>query len=220
MILNPFLLFLVRSGITIPIGMITWLSSIIFFDQTFFPSVVYAMIAGTGAYLLTNGVIQHRFLKKHHLTRKEYKFIYKQLKEAKTKITRLNKAVLSIRHFSSIKQRIDLIRVTRKIYHLTKQTPKRFYRAEKFYYSHLDSVVEISEKYALLSAQPKKSHDLQITLRETRKTLEQLAKSIEDDLHILLTDDIDDLHFELDVIRHTTFKKKDDNLFDESRRLK
>ncbi|MFT8320577.1 MAG: 5-bromo-4-chloroindolyl phosphate hydrolysis family protein [Bacillus sp. (in: firmicutes)] len=218
--LNPVLLFLVRSGVTVPTGIITWFSSILFFDQTFFPAVIYAIIAGTAAYLLTDGVVHHRFLKKQGLTRKEYKFIDKQLKEAKTKITRLNRAVFAVRHFSSIKQRVDLMRVTRKIYRLTTQVPKRFYRAEKFYYSHLDSVVEITEKYALLSAQPKKNRELQVTLRETRNTLEQLTKSIEEDLHELLIDDIDDLNFELDVVKHTTLKKKDSSLFDESRRLK
>jgi 5-bromo-4-chloroindolyl phosphate hydrolysis protein len=218
--MNPFLLFLIRSGITIPAGVLTWFSSIIFFDQTFFPSVIYAVITGSSAYVITNGVIQHRFLKKQDVTRKEYKYINKELKDAKIKIARLNKAVFAVRQFSSLKQRIDLIRVTRKIYRLTKQVPKRFYRAEKFYYSHLDSVVEITEKYALLSAQPKKNRDLQLTLRETRNTLEQLTKSIEEDLHHILIDDIDDLQFELDVVKHTNFKKKDDNLLDESRKLK
>ncbi|WP_445489761.1 5-bromo-4-chloroindolyl phosphate hydrolysis family protein [Niallia sp. 03133] len=218
--MNPFSLFLIRSGITIPAGVLTWFSSILFLDQTFFPSVLYAIVVGSAAYFITDGVIKHRFLKKQDLTRKEYKYINKELKGAKIKIARLNRAVFAVRHFSSLKQRIDLIRVTRKIYRLTKQEPKRFYHAEKFYYSHLDSIVEITEKYALLSTHPKKNRELQLTLRDTRNTLEQLTKSIEEDLHEILTDDIDDLHFELDVVKHTTFKKKDDNLFDESRNLK
>lgn len=218
--MNPFLQFLIRSGITIPIGALTWFGSLIFFEQSFFAAVAYGILAGAGTYFITDGVMQHQFLKKHGLTRKEYKFINRHLREAKMKIHRLNKAVFAIRHFPSIKQRIDLMRVTKKVYRLTQQEPKRFYRADKFYYSHLDSVVEIAEKYALLSAQPKKNHELQSTLRQTRATLEQLTKTLEQDLHEILTDDIDDLHFELEVVKHISEKNKDDELIDESRRWK
>ncbi|PKG23068.1 5-bromo-4-chloroindolyl phosphate hydrolysis family protein [Niallia nealsonii] len=218
--MNPFLKFLVRSGVTIPIGALTWFSSLLILEQSFIASVIYGVLAGTGTYFISDGVMQHQFLKKHGLTRKEFKFINKHLKEAKTKIHRLNKAVFAIRHFPSIKQRIDLMRVTKKVYRLTQQEPKRFYRADKFYYSHLDSVMEIAEKYALLSSQPKKNHELQSTLRQTRAALEQLTKTIEQDLHEILTDDIDDLHFELEVVKHTSQKNKDDELIDESRRLK
>ncbi len=219
--MNSILLFLIRTGVALPAGIITWFVSMFAFDQGFFLSVVYAAVLGTTAYFTADGITSHRFLKKHALTRKEYKFIQKQLKEANSKIIRLNRAMFQIRHLSSIKKRIDFIRVTKKIYRLTKQEPKRFYKAEKFYYSHLDSAVEIAEKYALLSAQPKKSYDLQETLSETRNTLEKLSLTLEEDLHEILADDIDDLHFEIDVVRHTLDNKKLDNKpLDESRRLK
>ncbi|MCM3217909.1 5-bromo-4-chloroindolyl phosphate hydrolysis family protein [Niallia taxi] len=219
--MNSFLLFLIRTGVSLPTGVITWFICMFAFNQDFFMSVVYAVAIGTAAYFITDGVASHRFLKKHALTRKEYKFIQKQLKEANGKIMRLNKAMFQIRHFPSIKKRIDFIRVTKKIYRLTKQEPKRFYKAEKFYYAHLDSAVEIAEKYALLSAQPKKNYDLQETLSETRNTLEKLSFTLEEDLHEILSDDIDDLHFEMDVVRHTIDQKKLDNKpIDESRRLK
>jgi len=219
--LNSFLLFLIRTGVALPTGILTWFVSMFAFNQGFFLSVIYAVGLGTAAYFLADGISSHRFLKKHALTRKEYKFIQKQLKEANSKISRLNRAMLQIRHLPSIKKRIDFIRVTKKIYRLTKQEPKRFYKAEKFYYSHLDSAVEIAEKYALLSAQPKKNYDLQETLTETRITLEKLSFTLEEDLHEILADDIDDLHFEMDVVRHTLDSKKLDNKpIDESRRLK
>lgn len=219
-ILNSFMHFLTRTGVTLPTGAVTWVVSLIAFDQTFMMSVIYALLSGTTAYLLTGGIMQHKFLKKHALTRKEYKFIQKQLKEANGKINRLNRTIYKIRHFSSIKQRIELMRMTKKIYRLTQQDPKRFYLGEQFYYSHLDSVVEIAEKYALLSAQPKKNRELQATLTETRNTLSQLSKTIEEDLHKIVSDDIDDLHFELDVVKHTTNKNKDKELIDESRKWK
>ena len=218
--MNSFLHFLVRTGISLPIGGLTWLVSLFGFDQTFLLSVVYGVGASAVSYFISDGVIKHQVMTRQGLSRKEYKFIQSELKVANEKISRLNKHVFSIRHFSSFKQRIDLMRVTKKIYRLTKEEPRRFYKADKFYYSHLDSLVEISQKYALLSSQPRKNRALQATLNDTRRTLEQLGRTIEDDLHEILSDDIDDLHFELDVVKHTSLKKKDSEMIEESRRPK
>lgn len=218
--MNSFLMFLVRSGISLPIGGLTWLVSLFGFDQSFLLSVVYGVGATAASYYISDGVMKHRVMTRQGLPRKEYKFIQSELKVANEKISRLNKHVFSIRHFPSFKQRIDLMRVTKKIYRLTKEEPRRFYKAEKFYYSHLDSLVEISQKYALLSSQPKKNRALQATLNDTRRTLEQLGRTIEDDLHDILSDDIDDLHFELDVVKHTSRKKDDNEMLEESRRPK
>ncbi|KAB7664883.1 5-bromo-4-chloroindolyl phosphate hydrolysis family protein [Bacillus sp. B1-b2] len=217
--MNTFLMILVRTGIALPIGGLTWIVSLLGYDVSFPLSVVYGLGASTASYFITDGIIKHQVQTRQGLSRKEYKFIQSELKTANEKISRLNKYVFSIRHFSSFKQRIDLMRVTKKIYRLTKEEPRRFYKAEKFYYSHLDSLVEISEKYAMLSAQPRKNKALQATLNETRRTLDQLSRTVEDDLHDILSDDIDDLHFELDVVKHIS-KKDDSETLDEGRRPK
>ena len=154
------------------------------------------------------------------MTRKEYQFIKKNIDDAKRKISRLHKALFSIRHIPSLKQRMELMRTTRKIYRLTKKEPKRFYKAEQFYFSHLDSAVELSEKYVFLSAQPKKTYELDQSLYETRRTLEQLTSMVEEDLYKVISDDIDQLNFEIDVAKHTIKTKKDSQIIDESRRLK
>ncbi|MDA6131605.1 5-bromo-4-chloroindolyl phosphate hydrolysis family protein, partial [Escherichia coli] len=75
-----------------------------------------------------------------------------------------HKAMFSIRHFPTLKQRMEFMRVTRRIYRLTRSEPKRFYPAEKFYFSHLDSAVELAEKYVFLSSQPRKSRELDQSL--------------------------------------------------------
>lgn len=115
---------------------------------------------------------------------------------------------------------MEFIRITRKIYILTKKEPKRFYKAERFYFSHLDSAVELAEKYVFLSLQPKKDRELENSLFETRRTLEELKTSIENDLYQVLSDDIDQLHFELDVAKHSIRKINESQLHEEGRRLK
>ncbi len=145
-------------------------------------------------------------LKKHRLTRKEYAYIKENLEEAKGKIIRLRRALFRSKSIQMLKQNAEILRITRRIYLLTKQEPKRFYQAERFYYQTLDSVVELTEKYALLSSQPRKNKDLSMSLSETRMTLAELSRRLEEDLHELMKEDIDDLHFELDMAKHSLRK--------------
>jgi 5-bromo-4-chloroindolyl phosphate hydrolysis protein len=154
------------------------------------------------------------------LTRKEYQYIKKNLIEAKPKIWRVQKALISVRHISSFKQRKEMIKMIRKIYNLTKKEPKRFYQAEQFYYSHLDSAMELAEKYVFLAQQPKKNRELELSLTETRKTLKELTNTIEKDLYKVIADDIDNLNFELDVAKQSIKTRKESQVIDESRRLK
>lgn len=218
--MNMFLIFLIRTLITIPTAVTVWLLSFFAFDQTFWLSGAIGLGGGILVYIFSGMRLKTRFLKKHQLTRKEYQYIKKNLVEAKQKIGRLHKALLSIRHFPSLKQRVEFVRVTRKIYRLTKNEPKRFYQAERFYFSHLDSALELSEKYVFLSAQPKKTYELDQSLNETRHTLTELIHLVEEDLYEVIADDIDNLNFEIDVAKHSIKTIKDSRIHDESRRLK
>ncbi|WP_170006043.1 5-bromo-4-chloroindolyl phosphate hydrolysis family protein [Bacillus fonticola] len=218
--MNPFLAFVVRGLIAIPVSGIVWLVSIFGFDQSFLLSGAIGTGAGLLVFWASGAVLKHRFLKRHGLTRREYQYIKKNLDEAKTKISRLHKALFSIRHIPSLKQRVWFMRVTRKIYMLTKKEPKRFYLAERFYFSHLDSAVELAEKYVFLAAQPVKNRELDLSLIETRRMLDELTVQVEKDLHQMISGDIDQLHFEMDVAKHSMKGMKDSRNHDESRRLK
>ncbi len=214
--MNPFLAFLARMLIAIPAASTAWLVSFFAFDQTFLLSTAIAGGGGLLTYGTSSVYFKYRFLKKHRLSRKEFQYIDKNLHEAKRKIYRLHKTLLSIRHISSLTQRIELSRLTRKIYGLTKKEPKRFYQAERFYFSHLDSAVELTEKYVFLSAQPKRNLEMEQALTETRRTLEELNHLIEEDLYQVISDDLDQLHFEIDVAKHSI--QQESQLNNESRK--
>lgn len=199
--MNSMLSFFLRLFLAIPTATLAWLISFIAYDQTFWTSIGISIGGGIAAYGLSAAYSKHRFLKKHSLSRKEYNYIAKNLDEAKRKIFRLNKALLSIRHIPSFTQRIQLMRVTRKIHSMTKKEPRRFYLAESFYFSHLDSALELSEKYLVLASQPSRNPEMEQTLEDTRRTLDDLNQLIEKDLYQMLSKDMDHLQFELDVAK-------------------
>ncbi|MFD1739799.1 5-bromo-4-chloroindolyl phosphate hydrolysis family protein [Bacillus salitolerans] len=213
--MNSIFVFLVKLMMTIPIMFITWLVLFIGYDQTFLASSGIAVGGGVILFGLLSGMLHSRYLKKNGLTRKEFNYIKKNLQEAKKKIARLQRSVISIRHITTLKQRIDLLRVVRKIYSLSKAEPKRFYKAERFFYSHLDSALELTEKYVFLSSQPKKTLEVQAALVDTRTTLDELIESIEKDLYYMLSNDIEQLHFELDVAKHSIGQIKNSQSLEE-----
>ena len=201
--MRHFFEFILRSAAGVSTTILVWLTSFFAFDQTVLASLLIGFLGGTGVYLLLGWILNKQYLKENGITRREYKYIRNNLKEAKEKINRLQKAILRMRNFSDMKQNYEVIKLVNKIYSTTKKEPKRFFKAEKFYFTNLDSIVEITEKYALLHSQPAKTPELKISLKETRLTIDKLTDSLENDLYRVLEEDIDDLQFELDVAKKT-----------------
>lgn len=213
--MNPFISSVIRSFVAVPVTILIGLFSLFAFHQSFWLSVVFALIGGGLTHLILGIFMTASFIKKQKLSRREYRYIKKNLHEAKQKIHRMNKILFRVRDLSSVRQRIDVLRISKKIYRMTRKEPKRFYLAEEFYFSHLDSVLELSEKYSFLSAQPKKNAELNEALMETRHTFKELAKVVEEDLYRVISDDIDHLNFEIDVAKHSLKKHNDSTLPDD-----
>nr|WP_156289578.1 5-bromo-4-chloroindolyl phosphate hydrolysis family protein [Oceanobacillus salinisoli] len=213
--MKAFFQFIVQSILAFLAMVVTWLISFLAMEQTFFLSSLFALFGGGVVFIAVKEISHTRFVRRNGLTRREYKYIGKNLKEAKDKISRLQRALMSVRRIDQAKQNLEIIRTVKKIYMNTKKEPKRFYKAEGFYYDHLDSLVELTEKYAFLSSQPTKSKEIQDSLRDTRITLIGLKESVKKDLYIMLDDDVDTLHFEIDVAKNSInrMKKNDRRMF-------
>lgn len=208
--MNPFIIFLIRLFTAIPAIAIVWLISYFGLNRSFLVSTVFSLVGGFLVSWGSSLLVQHRFIKRNHLTRKEYRYIKKNLDEAGQKISRLQKALLSIHNIQSLKYRVEFIKIVRKIYRLTKKEPRRFYFAESFYFSHLDSAVELSEKYIFLSTQPKITPELDQSLGEALLLLEKMKPLIEEDLYKVISEDQEQLDYEIDVARQTLERKSID----------
>ncbi|MGN1402267.1 MAG: 5-bromo-4-chloroindolyl phosphate hydrolysis family protein [Bacillus sp. (in: firmicutes)] len=172
----------------------------------------FSMLSGLAAGLLTFFGLKWGFsnknIKKSGLSRREYRYIQEQINEAKLKVGRLQKVMFSVGNVFTIKQNYDVIKVAKKIQSIVENEPRRFYEVEPFYYSHLDSMVELTEKYAFLTKQPVKTKEIQSSLNDTRQTISSMAETIGKDLSKLLANDIDSLRIELDVAKQSIDKNK------------
>lgn len=204
--MRAFLYFIFRSGVAVLGTVIIFLVALVSLGQGFLLSVLYVVLGGGAIYFLLREVQFYGIRKKHGLSKREYKFIQRNLREAKQKMGRLQRALLRVRTVSEAKENFELIQTVRKIYFNTKREPKRFFQAENFYYKNLDSLTELAEKYAFLSSQPAKTEEIIRSLKETEQTIRILGDAVKKDLHIMLNDDMDTLHFELDVAKQS-YKK-------------
>lgn len=164
-----------------------------------------AVAAGT--YIASNTTIKQVQLssdsKKLGMTRSEYKHVRIQIKDARKKIKLLQSQYYRVRSISSFKQLTNMVKVSNRILSQVQQNPRKFYLAEPFFYSHLDSALELTEKYTNLVGLPVKDRELKVTLQETREMLTSLNSLIEGDLKQTLSSDVEKLRMELDYAKLT-----------------
>ncbi|WP_313890779.1 5-bromo-4-chloroindolyl phosphate hydrolysis family protein [Psychrobacillus sp.] len=192
---------IIRHFINIPIMISSWFIFFFPVESGFLISSAVAL----GVYVVSNFSIKklqrRSIMKKHQLTLSEYFHIQKQLKEANKKIQALNSHYLKVRSISSFKQLFEMTRLAKRIISLVKTNPRKFYQAERFFYAHLDSAVELTTKYTFLVSQPVKDIEMKIALQDTRDTLQSISAVMEDDLKDVLSADIEHLKMELDFAK-------------------
>ncbi|MEC2054466.1 5-bromo-4-chloroindolyl phosphate hydrolysis family protein [Peribacillus psychrosaccharolyticus] len=194
-------------GIASLSGFSIWAVSWIGMDISYLLSSVYALAGAAVVFTGLKVVGRHKMLKNIGMSGREYKFVKENLIEGKEKIKRLQKSMFSFKDLLASKQNYEVLRKVKRIDSLVRNEPKRFYQAESFYFYHLNSLVELTEKHAFLNKQPHRTVDLVISLNETRDAIKLLEKQIDSDLGILLEGDIQTLHMELDMAKQTLNKK-------------
>ena len=192
--------FFIRHSITAPIGFGSWLYLVFGASMNPFAAAgIWATIYLGGTFSIKQIQLAST-VKKLGMSRSEYSHIKGQLTEAKKKIKRLNGLYGQVRSVQAFKQVYEMNGLARRILGIVKTNPKKFYHVEKFFYAHLDSAVELTSKYALLVNQPLKDKELRIALQNTRETLGDVNKQLEQDLRSALAPDLQQLQMEIDFV--------------------
>lgn len=167
--------------------------------------LIASSAVAAGTYIASNSTMKQvqvsSVSKQLGMTRSEYKNINQQVRDAKAKVKTLQSHYYRVRSIASFKQLMEMTRIANKIIAIVQDNPRKFYYAERFFYSHLDSAIELTEKYTLLIGQPVKDRDLKIALQETREMLLEMNKVMEQDLKVVLATDVEQLRMELDYAR-------------------
>ena len=85
------------------------------------------------------------------ITKEEFKHIETQVLKANKHIQTLSQNYLRVRSVSAFKQLLEMTRISKNIVKIVKTDPRKFYNVEPFFYAHLPSAVELTDKYTMLS---------------------------------------------------------------------
>lgn len=143
------------------------------------------------------------------ISKEEYQHIETQLSTAQKHIQTLSKNYLRVRSISTFKQLLEITRISKNIVKIVKNNPQKFYNVEQFFYAHLPSAVQLTETYTMLTKQPVKDKEIQLTLAKTRETLTDLNDTIQIDLKDALSNDIDHLQMEIEFANRSNMRKKE-----------
>ncbi|WP_167578531.1 5-bromo-4-chloroindolyl phosphate hydrolysis family protein [Jeotgalibacillus proteolyticus] len=201
--MRDFLYFMARIGIAVPLALLAWIIPLSFFNVNGWVALGIGIAGGVIPYYVIKWFQHRSILKSYGLSSQEYEYIQQNLTESQKKISRLQGKIFQVRSLSAMRQLNDLVKLSRRIFTIVKKDPKRFYTAERFFFYHLDSGVELTEKYTMLAAQPIKNKEVLTSLEDTRKTLFELNSSIEEELMNVLSNDIDNLKIELDYAKQS-----------------
>lgn len=108
---------------------------------------------------------------------------------------------MNLRSISAFRQFYETQKLSRKIVKTVKIQPHLFFASEEFFYKDLDSAVEITEKYSLLSSQAPVNPDVRHTLQEAKNSISIVNSKLESDLMKLLSPEIQKLNVEIDYIK-------------------
>lgn len=166
-----------------------------------------------GTYATSTALLKHNQKRKvmhiAGITKDEYKHIELQLSTANKHIQTLSQNYLRVRSVSAFKQLLEMTRISKNIVKIVKTEPQKFYNVEPFFYAHLPSAVELTDKYTMLSKQPVKDKEIQVTLSKTRETLSDLNSTFQIDLKDALSNDIDHLQMEIEFANRSNLRRKE-----------
>ncbi|AMO85555.1 5-bromo-4-chloroindolyl phosphate hydrolysis protein [Solibacillus kalamii] len=176
-------------------------------------TTMLALPLGAAAYFISNKItyaIQKTTQsKKIGLSKSEYNLIEAQLKQARSHIQALNQQYVRVRSVRAFKQINEMSKLAKRIINIVQTNPQKFYAVEDFFYAHLPSAVQLSDKYTLLTKEQVPGTDVHLALEDTRRTLKDLQITMESDLKSALSSDIENLKIELDFAKLSNEKRKD-----------
>lgn len=172
--------------------------------------IIFVPIITLATYFISNKTIKAvqkmKKSKELGLTRSEYKHIEAQLKIAKGHVNSLTQQYVRVRSISSFKLLNEMTKLSKRIINIVQANPQKFYSVEDFFYSHLQSAVQLTTTYSMLTQQQLKDIDVHLALEDTRKTLKELHGTMEADLRLALESDLESLKIELDYVKHENEK--------------
>jgi 5-bromo-4-chloroindolyl phosphate hydrolysis protein len=205
--------YLLRHGLGFSLGIIgaTIIGSVVPPLGIYLNFAAFAAAFPTVYFGTTKGLLrfqQNKRSKQLGISRNQFLHIEDQLQIASKQANALTQKYVQVRSVKAFRPIYDMSKLTKRIVNIVRQDPNKFFMIEEFFYAHLPSAVELSDKYALLTKEQVSGTDIHLALNDTRVILKDLYHTMETDLKIALTSDIESLKLELDYAKHANEQRQ------------
>lgn len=171
-------------------------------------SFLLSLIIGVGGYYVTSLVLKRKFRKAIKVDVNKEKQLYrlKELRHARLKIYKIGKYRYKIRSVYMWQTISKIHKMLQKMVAVAEREPERFRNVQSFFNTYLDSLTMILDKYTVLTNQQVKNQDILLAIKKTEETLEEMAKTLEENMLAILENDVIDLDVELKVLKQSLDK--------------
>lgn len=202
--MKKFLFSIIRIFTSWMVGIAT--TGIVYFSTDI--SFLLSLIAGVGGYYVTSTLMRRKFRKMLGSDVMKEKKIYqlKELRKARLKIYKIGKSRYKIRSVYMWQMVTKIYKTLLKMVAIAQREPERFRSVQSVFNNYLDSLITILDKYTVLSNQQVKNHDILLAIKKTEETLEEISKTLENNMLAILESDVMDLDVELTVLKQSLDK--------------
>ncbi|AQL56212.1 5-bromo-4-chloroindolyl phosphate hydrolysis family protein [Abyssicoccus albus] len=172
----------VASFISVPVMIIVTMVSNTIIDVMFLGDMMVGVLFSLTTYLPTKLTLDQSFYKKIGLTKKEYRYVQKQLSNSRDEIRQLRQMFKNVRRLKDVKSLFTLYQTVNRINTIVKQDPKRFFLIENYYYAHLPSVIKMIHSYQQLILTPNKTAEDHQQIKKIQWSIDEMQRTLYADL--------------------------------------
>lgn len=133
----------------------------------------------------------------------EIDFFRETMAEAKEQIDCLEKNMNQLAKLKAINIRNNTVRTAKIYFKAIVKEPDRLHHADKFLYTYLPNIVELTTKYVEINDHEIKNKQTYELMDESAKIIDEMSKLILADYQKFLTIDLDELEVEISVAKQS-----------------
>ncbi|MCE4957002.1 5-bromo-4-chloroindolyl phosphate hydrolysis family protein [Macrococcoides caseolyticum] len=191
--------YILGAVFAVPIALITGIISMNFFQFDLWLDTLVIGAGYLGAFFPIQMTSGNKYLKEMGITKQDYKYVRKQMKVAEPKIKQLLIQYKKVRSINDFKNVNEINKLARMIYKTVQKNPKKFFKVDSFFFSHLDNTVNLLDQFLYLSRMPHKTIEDKQMLHNARLTLDELKRTLQADLKALNASDFEQMKVEIDL---------------------
>lgn len=155
--------------------------------------------------------VQEDFYKEEGMSKEETKFFRETMNTAKNQILLLEKNLQQGTKLQTIEARNNTLKLAKALFKDITNEPRRLHQVDKFLYSHLPSLVDLTEKYIEISNHEVKSKTTFDMLDKSAATIDEMCQLIALDYATFKEEDLAEMDIEIALANQTIERDNEDN---------